>query len=79
MRLTRRLVFALAALLASALWQEARACACCTSPGERFDLSTRLESRHTDELSQLRFGPKAELFLGEAEPETVKGITTPAE
>jgi hypothetical protein len=27
----------------------------------------------------LRFGPKAELFLGEAEPETVKGITTPAE
>ena len=79
MRWPHHLLFALFALIATALWQEARACACCTSPGERFDLAMKLESGHTEELSRLRFGPKAELFLGEAEPETVKGITTPAE
>ena len=79
MRSTHRLLFALAALLASAPWQEAHACACCTSPGERFDLSMKLESRHIDELGQLRFDSKAQLFLGEADPESIKGITTPAE
>ena len=79
MRSTHRLLFALAALLASAPWQEARACACCTSPGARTDLVVKLESGHADELNRLRFGPQAELFLGEADPESVKGITTPAE
>jgi hypothetical protein len=78
MKLMHPLLLALIALLASAPWQDADACACCTSPGERADLVVKLESGHAEELSRLRFGPKAELFLGEAEPETVKGITTPA-
>jgi len=72
------LLIAIIVLLASAFWQEVSACACCTSPGERTDLSMKLESYHSDELDPLRFSPKAQLFLGEAEPETVKGITTPA-
>jgi hypothetical protein len=79
MKSTHPLLIALIALLASTPWQDAGACACCTSPGERTDLSMKLGSYHSDELSHLRFGPKAQLFLGEAEPETVKGITTPAE
>lgn len=78
-RLERCRVIALcAALLACVASREARACACCTSTGERTDLMMKLDSHYVDELSRLRFAPAAELFLGEAEPDTVKGISTPA-
>jgi hypothetical protein len=58
--------------------QLANACACCSSRGERMDLLSPLDSFYSDELSHLRFGDTAELFLGEADPEDVKGIATPA-
>ncbi len=55
------------------------ACACCTSAGERTDLIMRISSSHVAELRQLRFDKTAALFLGEADPESIKGIATPAE
>jgi hypothetical protein len=79
MKLAHPLLLALIAMLASAQWQDAGACACCTSPGERTDLAVKLESGHADELSRLRFDPRAQLFLGDADPESIIGITTPAE
>lgn len=78
MKSTLSLPLALIAFLAYAPWQKASACACCTSSGERSDLVVKLESGHADELSRLRFGPTAELFLGEADPDSVKGISTPS-
>lgn len=67
-----------AALFAGAASQDAIACACCTSTGERFDLVTKVDKYHVEELQRVRFDGKAVLFLGEAEPEMVKGISTPA-
>jgi hypothetical protein len=42
------------------------------------ELVSPLDSFYSDELSHLRFGNTAELFLGEADPDMVKGIATPA-
>jgi len=69
----------LATLLACAAWHDARACACCTSPGERFDDVMPLDSYYSEQLRQIRFGETVKLHLGEAEPETVQGITTPSD
>ena len=68
-----------AAVLATTAWQAALACACCTSTGERTDLVMKLSESYAAELELLRFDKTAELFLGEAEPDTVKGITAPAD
>lgn len=79
MNFARRPLLALCtALLACVAWHEARACACCTSTGERMDLAMPLTSSYVDELAHLQFEPTAQLFLGEAEPDMVKGIKTPA-
>ena len=80
MRRTRGLLPALSAvLLLCAAWRDARACACCTSVGERTDLVMKFESYYSDEIQRLRFSATAQLFLGEADPESVKGIATPSE
>ncbi len=78
MKSAHPLLLALIALLASAPWQDAGACACCTSIGERTDLVMKLDKGYVEELERLKFEPTATLFLGEADPEMVKGITTPA-
>jgi hypothetical protein len=67
------------ALLAGAAWQSALACACCSNPGDRTDIVMKLDKGYVEELAQLRFERTAMLFLGEAEPDTVKGITTASE
>lgn len=78
-RATRSALFwFFAAVLLCATWHEALACACCTSIGERFDLVTKLEKYHLEELQKLRFDRAANLFLGEADPDSVKGITKAA-
>ena len=67
-----------AALLALAAWSDAFACACCTNTGQRavgvvpFDMSKR------SQIEQLSFAAPAQLYTGEAEPQDVKGITTPS-
>jgi hypothetical protein len=64
--------------LTGVAWNFALACACCTNTGERTDLVMPLNSGHMDEIAKLRFDKTATLFLGEADPESVKGITSPA-
>ena len=67
------------ALLLSVGRAPALACACCTSVGERMDLAMPLNAGHVEELQRLRFEKIAQLFLGEADPDSVKGIATPSE
>jgi hypothetical protein len=59
--------------------QQALACACCANAGERTDIVMKLNAGHVEELQQLRFERAAQLFLGAADPASVKGITNPAE
>jgi hypothetical protein len=67
-----------AALLALSVWSDALACACCTNPGQR-NVGTRpLDAEKRAQLEQLRFADMAQLFVGEADPTDVKGITTPS-
>jgi hypothetical protein len=76
----RCLLFVLcAALPMFAAGPDALACACCTSTGTRTDVVMKLNSGYVAELERLRFDRTAQLFLAESEPETVRGITTPAE
>ena len=70
--------FALAAVLMVTLASQALACACCASTGERMDLAMPLNAGHVEELQRLRFEKAAQLFLGEADPDSVKGIATPS-
>jgi len=67
-----------AAVLALAAANAALACACCANPGQRHVRTAPLDADKRDELGQLRFAATAELFTGEADPEDVKGITTPS-
>lgn len=76
----RQLVLAFCTtLLAGATLQSALACACCANIGERSDIVMKLEKSYVEELEQLRFERTAVLFLGEADPDSVKGITTASE
>ncbi len=68
-----------AAMLTSWTWQGALACACCSATGERTDLVMPLGASYIQDLESLRFDKTAELFLGEADPEMVKGIATPSD
>jgi hypothetical protein len=72
------LIWFFVAVLLCATRHEALACACCTSVGERFDLVTKLEKYHLEELQKLHFDRIANLFLGEADPDSVRGITKAA-
>jgi hypothetical protein len=56
----------------------AQACACCTTPGQRTVQTERLEPARRAQLQDLQFAPAAELYLGESDPDQVKGITNPS-
>ena|SRR5437868_6859105 len=57
---------------------DALACACCTNEGQRSVGTVALDSGKRQLLESLRFGNKANLFTGEADVETVEGITAPS-
>lgn len=57
---------------------DAQACACCTNIGQRHVGIHRLDDAYRSEIEQLRFGPVAHLFTGEADTGDIKGITTPS-
>lgn len=61
-----------------AVSQAAVACACCTNEGQRNVGTVALDSGKQQQIESLRFGRKAELFTGEADPESVGGIITPS-
>jgi len=50
------------------------ACACCSHQGQRNVNVQALEENQRAVLEQLRFADKAELYLGEADPDSVEGI-----
>ena len=58
--------------------QAAVACACCTNEGQRNVGTVALDSFKRELVDSLRFAGKAELFTGEADPESVTGIVTPS-
>lgn len=68
-----------AALLALTVPQRAFACACCTNYGQRNVDVVAFDGGKRAELESLRFAEKAQLFVGEGDPESVKGITSPSE
>jgi hypothetical protein len=76
----RRLALLLSCLvLLPAGATKAAACACCTNAGQRLTATVKLDSGRRDQIKALRFAAEARLFLGEADLEAVRGITTPAE
>ena len=52
----------------------AHACACCTNVGQRYDAVEPFDSGKVEEVARLRFDPAAELFVGEADLDVIKGI-----
>ena len=56
----------------------AQACACCTNTGQRNVGVYKLDGFRRSEIDQVRFGPVAHLFTGEADADMIKGIATPS-
>jgi hypothetical protein len=56
----------------------AYACACCTNAGQRYVGMEKLDGFRRGEIDQVRFGPVAHLFAGEADADSIKGIATPS-
>jgi len=75
----RTLAAICAAAFAFASADLAFACACCTNTGQRKATVEKLDSGKLDEIRRLRFADTARLFLGEADADSVKGITSPSE
>jgi hypothetical protein len=62
-------------LLVFISWHSAAlACACCTSDGQRRVASGMIDDYAADQLAKIRFAANAELFTGEEDAETIKGI-----
>lgn len=53
---------------------DAVACACCTNEGQRNVGTRALDARMREEIGRLVFASKAELYVGEGDAESVKGI-----
>ncbi len=67
-----------AALLASASFApQAHACACCSEPGQRIELTQEMDSYSRDELSSVRLAPQSRLYSDAGFPDTVSGIADP--
>ncbi len=54
--------------------QDAAACACCTNQGQRRVGVETLDPGKREEIDRLRFGADTQLFSGEGDPESIKGI-----
>jgi hypothetical protein len=79
MRARNALLLALAVVWAGAgAPSGAHACACCTNTGQRNVGVHKLDGFRRSEIDQVRFGPVAHLFTGEADADMIKGIATPS-
>jgi|CXWL01.1.fsa_nt_gi hypothetical protein len=56
----------------------AQACACCTEPGQRFELSGPMDTYVRGELALMRFAPTAALFSGPGFPDDILGVVNPS-
>jgi hypothetical protein len=70
-------VFMAAGILGTTV-EDARACACCTNQGQRRVESIAIDSGVRQQFEELQFADKATLYVGEADVDDVKGITTPS-
>jgi len=61
------------AALGAATVSQALACACCSSRGQRLVDTVPLSGDVLSELQQMSFAPKAQLFMGEADPTAFEG------
>jgi len=57
----------------------ARACACCSDPGMRFEAANDINEYEEDELGRIRFDDTAQLYITPAFPEDIKGIVAPSD
>jgi len=57
----------------------ARACACCSDPGMRFEAAEDIDQYEKDELGRIRFDDTAQLFITPAFPDDIKGIVAPSD
>jgi hypothetical protein len=73
-----RLVLAVAVAVALNTPREAFACACCTNAGQRNVNVEAFDPGKRALLEELRFADAAKLFLGEADPDSIKGIANPS-
>jgi hypothetical protein len=58
---------------------DALACACCTEPGQRLELTDTMDTYVRDELVRVRFAPTAALFTGVGFPDNIEGIVNPSD
>ena len=65
-----------AALIAQT--EAAQACACCTEPGQRMDISGPVETYVRGELALMRFAPTAALYSDAGFPDSISGIVNPS-
>lgn len=80
MLLKRETVSALT--IAAALFVQtdtAQACACCTDPGQRFEMTGPYDTYIVGEMDRMRFAPTATLYSNPGFPESVEGLRDPTE
>ena len=51
------------------------ACACCSNEGQRYVETDKIDAYAKGLLDELRFASAAHLYTGEADVESIKGIT----
>ena len=73
------LAAAVASLALLARTPDARACACCSEPGQRVETTAAMQPYEKTELERLRFAKVAKLYLDAGGTAAVTGITDPAE
>lgn len=75
-RRSQSIVLAIALLAGS---RTALACACCSNEGQRHVETTTLDPGKWQQIESLRFGGRAKLYTGEADPQDIKGIVAPSQ
>lgn len=68
-----------AGIVTAAMPATAQACACCAEPGMRMEGPHPMDEYVRGELSRMRFAERAELPVGPAGLEEIRGITDPAD
>src|SRR5579871_5878789 len=58
---------------------DARACACCSEPGQRIEGTAPLQAYEKAELARLRFAKAAKLYVDAGGFDGVNGISDPSE
>jgi hypothetical protein len=74
-RLAQLLIALLTVVIGAAAPRPVLACACCSNEGQRYVETDRIDAYAKGLLDELRFAAAAHLYTGEADVESIKGIT----